>query len=211
MAAKQYELTGSVSSAMWLVNLFQLVYVVDALWYETAILTTMDITTDGFGYMLAFGDMAWVPFSYGLQARYLAFSPVELTPLHTVTIIGTVLLGYYIFRGANGQKNTFRNNPEDPSVRHLKTLPTQRGTKLIIDGWWGTSRHINYFGDWIMSLAWCMPCGFSHIIPYFYSIYFAVLLVHRESRDDHGCRAKYGKDWDTYCSIVKYRIVPYVY
>ena len=34
-----------------------------------AILTTMDITTDGFGYMLAFGDLAWVPFTYSLQAR----------------------------------------------------------------------------------------------------------------------------------------------
>ena len=31
----------------------------DALWFEPAILTTMDITTDGFGFMLAFGDLAW--------------------------------------------------------------------------------------------------------------------------------------------------------
>jgi delta14-sterol reductase len=36
---------------------------------EKAILTTMDITTDGFGFMLAFGDLAWVPFIYSLQAR----------------------------------------------------------------------------------------------------------------------------------------------
>jgi hypothetical protein len=43
-----------------------------------------------------------------------------------------------------------RRNPNDPSVKHLKTLPTARGTKLIISGWWGMSRHINYFGDWIM-------------------------------------------------------------
>ena len=34
-----------------------------------AILTTMDITTDGFGYMLAFGDLTWVPFTYSLQAQ----------------------------------------------------------------------------------------------------------------------------------------------
>lgn len=38
---------------------------------ERAILTTMDITTDGFGFMLAFGDLSWVPFTYTLQARYL--------------------------------------------------------------------------------------------------------------------------------------------
>ena len=51
------------------VNAFQLLYVWDALYNEQAILTTMDITTDGFGYMLAFGDLAWVPFTYSLQAR----------------------------------------------------------------------------------------------------------------------------------------------
>ena len=47
----------------------------DALWAEKAILTTMDITTDGFGFMLAFGDLAWVPFTYSLQARYLVEHP----------------------------------------------------------------------------------------------------------------------------------------
>lgn len=211
MAVKQYQLKGELSSAMVFVNLLQLVYVVDALWNEAAILTTMDITTDGFGFMLAFGDIAWVPFTYGLQARYLAFTDVTLSPAHSALIAGTGLLGYYVFRGANGQKNTFRNNPDDPSVRNLKTMPTERGTKLIIDGWWGKSRHINYFGDWIMAWAWCLPCGFEAAVPYFYVVYFAGLLVHREMRDDHCCREKYGKDWDKYCSIVKYHIVPYVY
>jgi Delta14-sterol reductase len=38
-----------VTNSMWLVNAFQGFYVVDALWNEQAILTTMDITTDGFG------------------------------------------------------------------------------------------------------------------------------------------------------------------
>lgn len=59
-------------------------------------------------------------------------------------------LGYYIFRGANSQKDIFRSNPKDPRVAHLRTLKTERGTSLIVSGWWGTARHINYFGDWIM-------------------------------------------------------------
>lgn len=93
----------------------------------------------------------------------------------------------------------------------LKTMPTERGTKLIISGWWGMARHINYFGDWLMGLAYCLPCGFNSVIPYFYAIYFAILLIHRELRDNHACHKKYGKDWDKYCSIVKWRIIPYVY
>jgi len=40
----------------------------------------MDITTDGFGLMLAFGDLAWVPFTYSLQAHYLASrEPISLS------------------------------------------------------------------------------------------------------------------------------------
>lgn len=142
-------------------------------------------------------------------------------------------------------------------------METKTGSKLLISGWWGTARHINYFGDWLMALAWSLPCGkcyfpnfkdepyasaeiigepsfigsatrirshttiFSHTItfnyfiirhlglssplPYFYPIYFAVLLIHRELRDEEKCHKKYGKDWDKYCETVRWRIIPYVY
>ena len=29
-------------------------------------------------------------------------------------------------------------------------------------------------------------------------------------RDDEACREKYGKDWDKYCKLVPYKIIPYV-
>jgi delta14-sterol reductase len=48
----------------------------------------------------------------------------------------------------------------------------------MVSGWWGISRHINYFGDWLMGLAWCLPCG-ANPVAYFYAVYFAVLLIHR--------------------------------
>ncbi|KAG2435046.1 hypothetical protein HYH02_012043 [Chlamydomonas schloesseri] len=214
MAHKQWVATGSVTTSMLLVNVFQLYYVVDALWCEKAILTTMDITTDGFGFMLAFGDLAWVPFTFTSCARYLVDYPQHLSPAATCLVLGVKLLGYAIFRGANSQKDMFRANPADPRVAHLKTLKTERGTQLIISGWWGTARHINYFGDWIMGVAWCMPAGLqglAAVVPYFYCIYFASLLIHRERRDEHACRLKYGKDWDKYCALVRYRIVPYLY
>lgn len=121
------------------------------------------------------------------------------------------VLGYTVFRGANGQKDTFRKDPGHRSVRHLKTLATKRGTKLIYSGWWGVARHINYTGDWLMGLAWCMCTGWSCAVPYFYAVYFAVLLIQREQRDDHACKLKYGADWDRYCALAPYRLIPYVY
>ncbi|XP_004691087.1 PREDICTED: lamin-B receptor [Condylura cristata] len=199
------------SLAMILVTSFQLLYVVDALWNEEAVLTTMDIIHDGFGFMLAFGDLVWVPFIYSLQAFYLVKHPNEVSwPLASL-IIALKLCGYVIFRCANSQKNAFRKNPTDPKLAHLKTIHTSTGKSLLVSGWWGFVRHPNYLGDLIMALAWSLPCGFNHILPYFYVIYFTMLLVHREARDEHSCRRKYGLAWDKYCQRVPYRILPYVY
>lgn len=210
-AAAQYAQEGRVRPSMLLVCLFQSLYIFDALACESAILTTMDITTDGFGFMLAFGDLVWVPFTYCLQARYLLEHPVALSPAALVCIVALQGVGYAVFRGANSQKDAFRRDPTHPSVAHLQSMATQRGTRLIISGWWGRARHINYFGDWLMAWAWCLPCGFNSVIPYFYVVYFGVLLLHRERRDEEACRAKYGADWERYCELVPWRIIPYVY
>ncbi|XP_044925455.1 delta(14)-sterol reductase LBR isoform X2 [Mustela putorius furo] len=199
------------SLAMILVNSFQLLYVVDALWNEEALLTTMDITHDGFGFMLAFGDLVWVPFIYSFQAFYLVHHPNEVSWPMASLIIALKLCGYVIFRCANSQKNAFRKNPSDPKLAHLKTIHTSTGKNLLVSGWWGFVRHPNYLGDLIMALAWSLPCGFKHILPYFYVIYFAVLLVHREARDERHCRRKYGLAWEKYRRHVPYRIIPYIY
>ena len=62
-----------------------------------------------------------------------------------------------------------------------------------------------------MALAWSLTCGFNSIIPYFYPIYFAILLIHRSKRDELVCRAKYGSDWDEYRRIVPYKFIPYLW
>ncbi|XP_017381900.1 delta(14)-sterol reductase LBR isoform X1 [Cebus imitator] len=199
------------SLAMILVNSFQLLYVVDALWNEEAVLTTMDIIHDGFGFMLAFGDLVWVPFIYSFQAFYLVSHPNEVSwPMASLMIV-LKLCGYIIFRGANSQKNAFRKNPSDPKLSHLKTIHTSTGKNLLVSGWWGFVRHPNYLGDLIMALAWSLPCGFNHILPYFYVVYFTMLLVHREARDEYQCKKKYGVAWEKYCQRVPYRIFPYIY
>ncbi|TPX41865.1 hypothetical protein SeLEV6574_g05880 [Synchytrium endobioticum] len=202
-AAKQYVELGRVTDSMVLVNVFQLYYVIDALWHEAAVLTTMDIVMDGFGYMLAFGDLTWVPFTYSLQARYLADHPTDLGALASSAIVALKILGLLIFRGSNSQKNAFRTNANAPQVRHLKYIETPTGSRLITSGWWGAARHINYTGDWLMAVAWCLPTGFKTPLTYFYPIYFAVLLFHRAMRDDEKCRHKYGKAWDEYCEKVE--------
>jgi delta14-sterol reductase/lamin-B receptor len=210
MAFKMFEDAGSVSASMVLVVAYQGLYVWDALHNERCILTTMDITTDGFGYMLAFGDIAWVPFIYSLQARYLVDYDPGLSWQALLAISALHAFGIYIFRSSNSEKDAFRRDPSSPQCAHLTSLATQRGTRLITSGWWGMARKINYTGDWLVTFSWCLLCGFRSPVPYFQAIYFLILLVHRAIRDDHMCAEKYGDDWVEYKKRVPYMFIPYV-
>ncbi|XP_038047003.1 delta(14)-sterol reductase TM7SF2-like isoform X1 [Patiria miniata] len=194
------------------VTFSQVLYVADSLWFEECILSTMDIIHDGFGFMLSFGDLAWVPFTYTLQARYLVDHPEKTMPSYCLmAVVALGFLGYYIFRASNSQKNAFRQNPHGDGVKHLQSIPTATGKRLLVSGWWGLVRHPNYLGDLILALSWSLYCGFDSIIPYFYPIYFTVLLVHRCLRDAAMCKEKYGEAWDRYCQKVPYRIFPYIF
>jgi Delta14-sterol reductase len=182
----------------------------DALYHESAILTTMDITTDGFGFMLCFGDLSWVPFIYSFHARYLVDHDPHLTCGQVLCILSIYALGFYIFRSANSEKDAFRRNPSAPEVAHLRYMTTKRGTKLLVSGWWGAARKINYTGDWLMTLASCLLCGFRSPLVYFQAIYFAILLIHRAMRDDEMCQEKYQDDWQEYKRQVPYIFIPFV-
>lgn len=120
-AAKQYELNNNLGLGMILVCLYQCVYVLDALYMESSILTTMDITTEGFGFMLAFGDLSWVPFTYSTQARFLATraDPINSNFFLFLVIVFLQVFGYWIFRGSNNEKNTFRTDPNSPFVKRM--------------------------------------------------------------------------------------------
>jgi protein-S-isoprenylcysteine O-methyltransferase Ste14 len=211
-AAKQYGLHGQVTTPMLLVVAFQLLYVADYFFHEEAILTTWDIKHENFGWMLCWGCLVWVPFTYTLQAQYLVHHPHELPIPAVVGLVVLNMAGFAIFRGANIQKHRFRKNPERLIWgKPPQYITTSRGALLLTSGWWGVARHSNYLGDLLMALAWCLTAGFAHVLPYFYFIYFAILLIHRDRRDNATCRNKYGKDWDSYCRKVRWRIVPGIY
>jgi protein-S-isoprenylcysteine O-methyltransferase Ste14 len=211
-AFKQYAEHGTVSVPMILVCAFHFWYIADYYFHEEAILTTWDIKHENFGWMLCWGDLVWVPFTYTIQAQYLVSHTHDLPWWATGGIVLLNFVGYAIFRGTNIQKHRFRKNPERPVwSKPAEYIKTEQGSLLLVSGWWGLSRHMNYFGDLLMGLAWCLPCLFGSPLPYFYIVYFVILLVHRERRDDDMCAVRYGKDWDDYRRRVPYRIVPGVY
>lgn len=212
LAAKQYELHGTVSNAMLLVCFFQILYVTDYFYFEDAILSTWDIKHENFGFILAWGCLVWIPFSYSLQPLYLVAHPEPLPWWGAGGVFALNALGFYIFRTSNLQKHRFSSDPMEPIWGEKpEFIQTQHGNLLLTSGWWGVSRHANYLGDWLMGLAWSLNCGFGRVLPYFYPIYFAILLIHREWRDARHCSAKYGADWNHYTKKVRWRIIPGIY
>lgn len=207
----QYHKFGKVTDSLILVNVLQSIYIIDGVLNEEGLLTMMDVVTDGFGFMLCFGDLAWLPYTYSIQSRFLSLPQnfYELGYPLSIAILLLNALGYYIFRSANKQKSDFRRGKLDQS--NLKYIQTKSGTKLLCDGWWSKSQHMNYFGDWIIGWSWCLPSGFQTILTYFYVIYFGSLLVHRQIRDETKCKEKYGEYWVDYQKQVPYKIIPYLY
>jgi protein-S-isoprenylcysteine O-methyltransferase Ste14 len=212
LAAQQHAVHGSISPAMAIVCFFQVLYVADYFWFEDAILTTWDVKHEPFGWMLGWGCLVWVPFTYSLQPLYLVSHPAPLPGWALAGVVALNALGFWIFRSSNLQKHRFRSDPKrEIWGEKPESLKTESGGRLLLSGWWGLSRHANYLGDWLMGVAWSLPCGFARLLPWFYPIYFAILLVHRERRDARHCAAKYGADWEAYTARVPWRIVPWIY
>lgn len=212
LPAAELERTGELSTAMLVVSICQLFYITDFFVFESNLLSMLDIIYENYGFMLTHAFLVWMPFNFTLQQQYLLASPWELPIWAAALLVILNFTGYVVFRDSNLQKQRFRRDPSRPVWgRPPRVLQTKRGTALLVSGWWGLARHTNYLGDLTMALAWCLACGFSSVVPYFYFIYFAPLLINRERRDHALCKEKYGADWDEYCRRVRYRIVPYVY
>jgi 7-dehydrocholesterol reductase len=231
-AAAQYQEYGYITNSMVLVNILQTLYILYFFYREAWYLKTLDISHDHFGWMFSFGDLVWLPAMYTLQALYLVRHPIHLSFYYLLFVSLLGALGFYIFASSNNEKDRFRNTIKkldtidiegqiyntiivmlDKPMRAL-ICPYQtndgklHNSYLLISGWWGLCRHINYTGDIILSLAYSLACGYNHIFPYFYVIYLSLVLFHRSIRDEHKCLGKYGNNWVTYCRYVPYRFIP---
>lgn len=81
--------------------------------------------------MLSVGDLVWVPFTYSYTAYYLATHPKDLETLGCAAVLAVQFVGYWMFRGANNEKNEFRQgrNPKSALVSpfsSLRSLPSEK-------------------------------------------------------------------------------------
>ncbi|MFW6197626.1 MAG: hypothetical protein ACOC5B_02060 [Myxococcota bacterium] len=207
-AYAQYERHGGLTPQMWCFVGFWFAYLFTHYVKEEFMLSTWDVISENFGFMLVWGDLVYVPFLYSLPGWWLVDQTEAWGPARWVPLVAFFLLALWVFREANWQKERYK---QDPTV-HIWGKPAETvGGRLLVSGWWGLGRKINYTGEIGVYLAFALTTGFQSWVPYLLPLSLTILLVQRAARDDKKCRTKYGELWEQYCERVRFRILPFVY
>ena len=204
----QYEKYGEISTQMWMFQGFWWLYLATHYYYEEFMLSTWDIIAEKFGFMLIWGDFVVVPFFYSIIGWYLVDSIKPIPIFDVIAISLLYLVGLIMFRGANAQKHRFKKNPQ--ATIWGQPAQTIEG-KLLLSGWWGIGRKLNYTGEICVYFALALTSGFDSIIPYILPLWLCGLLSHRAWRDEQRCQTKYGNLWDVYRTKVRFQMLPFVY
>lgn len=72
----------------------------------------------------------------------------------------------------------------------------------------GLARKIHYVCDFFFAVSWGLITGFDSPFPWFYPVFFTVMIIHRAQRDIRYCRGRYGAAWAEYERRVPYLFIP---
>jgi delta14-sterol reductase len=189
-------------------------FLVEYLFFERVHLYTYDLVAERVGFKLGWGCLVFYPFFYGVGLWFAADRP---NPHSSAGWLGAsaacFFAGWTLARGANLQKYRFKTQPRRTTFGPLSQRAISDGERrVLVGGFWGISRHVNYLGELLMATGLTLSLGYpGAFVPWLYPLYYVVLLVPRQLDDDRRCADKYGALWVQYRRAVPYRIVPWIY
>jgi delta14-sterol reductase len=204
----QYEELGHLTTQMLAYQVFWWAYLFTHYWIEDNVLSMWDVIAEKFGFMLLWGDLVLVPFFYSLPGWWMLRNSESMSVWHVLAIVALHVIGLWIFRESNSQKNRVK---KDPSSKIWGQPAKLLGGKLLISGWWGIGRKLNYTGEIMVYGSFALCTGFGSLIPYLLPLWLCLLLPHRAWRDEQRCAAKYGELWTEYTRIAKFKMIPFLY
>ncbi len=185
-------------------------FLVEYLFFEEVHLYTYDFMAEKVGFKLGWGCLVFYPFFYGVGLLTQAERPNPQTPWWALVAAVLVFFGgWSLARGANLQKYFFKRDPARP---FLGIAPEALEGRVLVNGFWGLSRHVNYLGEILMATGLTLALGYPlSWAPWLYPLYYVALLFPRQAADDRRCAEKYGPLWAEYARRVPWRIIPRVY
>ncbi|KAL8692303.1 MAG: hypothetical protein Q9218_002645 [Villophora microphyllina] len=223
-AARQYEQFGSVSGEIMFLVVAHFLYANACAKGEECITTTWDMYYEKWGFMLIFWNFAGVPLTYCHATLFLSNHAPSVYHWSRPALIAfylAYLFVYWVWDTCNSQKNYFKQEergtltkrsavPQLPwqTVENPHVIKTQAGEAILADGWYGYARKIHYTADMYFALSWALITGFNSPLPWFYPVFFAMMISHRAYRDIKKCEAKYGEAWQEYKRQVPYLFIP---
>jgi hypothetical protein len=213
-AAHHYMLYGVESNLGLFVATGLLTYfVIDYLTFEEVHLYTYDFFAEKVGFKLGWGCIAFYPFFYSIPFWATATLPSPNQSPFLIALGTLIFFGSWsLSRGANMQKYLFKKDPTQSFLGIQPETITDGKKTLLVNGFWGLSRHINYLGEIGMATGIVIAVGQLLLPwPWLYPLYYVLLLFPRQLDDDKRCEEKYGPLWKEYLKKVPYRIIPKVY
>jgi delta14-sterol reductase len=204
----QYEQLGHLTPQMMAYQMFWWAYLFTHYWIEDNVLSMWDVIAERFGFMLLWGDLVLVPFFYSLPGWWMLANPEPMPIWQVLAIVVLHVVGLWIFRESNAQKNRFK---KDPTAKIWGKPAETLGGRLLISGWWRIGRKINYTGEIMVYSSYALCTGFASLFPYILPLWLCGLLSHRAWRDEQRCASKYGELWVEYTKIAKFKMVPFLY
>jgi protein-S-isoprenylcysteine O-methyltransferase Ste14 len=188
-------------------------FLIDYLTFEEVHLYTYDLFAERVGFKLGWGCIAFYPYFYSIHLWSTADLPNPHTPVYLLVLYALIFFsGWSLSRGANLQKYFFKKNPKRVFLGITPETITDGNKTLLVNGFWGLSRHINYLGEILMATGIILCVGHPFLFwPWLYSLYYVALLFPRQMDDDKRCALKYGPLWDEYLKKVPRRIIPFIY
>jgi protein-S-isoprenylcysteine O-methyltransferase Ste14 len=188
-------------------------FVVEYLIFEEIHLYTYDLFAERIGFKLGWGCIVFYPYFYPVGLWATVSLPDPGTPAWLLALYAAVFFsGWMLARGANMQKYFFKRNHRRSFLGITPVFISDDNRKVLVNGFWGLSRHINYLGEILMATGIILATGYPGLLwPWLYPLYYILLLFSRQHDDDRRCALKYGKLWEEYRKRVPWRIIPHIY
>lgn len=193
-----------VNPVVALAAAFQVVYALDAMFFEEYFFFSYDAMNTGYGFSLISMYHSF-PFLPTIITQYLIQRNPTMNWYYLVAIGLMNILGYILFRRSESQRCEAAKDPKAGALKHLESNT----------GCWNYIRYPNYLGEILIQWSWVLPAactaGRTDLLIYYLPVFTTLMFLMRCSQQNSRNQKKLGSAWTNYCKRVPANLIPKVF